>query len=71
MQTNGTQSQPRKLAWSLADLTKSLGVSRRFLWNEIKAGALRARKLRRRTIVLDVDLQEYLDNAPRVARERK
>ena len=50
-----------KMAWRLAPLALSLGTSVGFLRNEIRRGALVARKCGRAVIVLETDLQAYLD----------
>jgi len=50
-----------KMAWRLRELASSLGTSVGFLRNEIRRGALIARKCGRTVIVLESDLQAYLD----------
>jgi hypothetical protein len=50
-----------RLAWRLFQLASMLGVSIGFLRNEIRRGALVARKCNRAVIVLESDLQAYLD----------
>lgn len=50
-----------KVAWRLGGLASSLGTSVGFLRNEIRRGALIARKCGRTVIVLESDLQAYLD----------
>ena len=55
------RNEGQKLAWRLWELAGSLGTSIGFLRNEIKRGALIARKCSRTIIVLDSDLQAYLD----------
>jgi len=47
-------------AWSLAEICERLGVSRNFLLGQIQGGALRARRLGRRVVVLNEDLEAYL-----------
>jgi hypothetical protein len=51
-----------KMAWRLAPLALSLGTSIGFLRNEIRRGALIARKCGRAVLILDSDLKEYLNN---------
>jgi hypothetical protein len=58
--TMETQTQDRT-AWRLAALAVSLGTSVGFLRNEIRRGALVARKCGRAVIVLESDLRTYLD----------
>lgn len=48
---------------SIRDICLSLGVSKGFVIGQIKKGKLRARRLGRRTIVLDEDLRLYLDRS--------
>ena len=53
-------------AWSVAEVSERLGVSRNFLLAHIRDGLLRARKLGRRVIILNEDLDAYLNNAKEV-----
>lgn len=62
------QSNPSdvKLGHSIDDLTR-LGLGgRTFLYSEIAAGRLIARKARRKTIVLEDDLRRYLESLPKI-----
>jgi excisionase family DNA binding protein len=47
--------------WSPGEAAKMYGVSRVFLLNLIKSGALPARKVRRRVIILDADLIAFFE----------
>jgi excisionase family DNA binding protein len=47
-------------AHSLSEISAQLGVCRGFLNNEIDRGKLKARKLGRRIVVLNTDLEAYL-----------
>lgn len=58
-------SQDRR-AWSIAEVSQRLGVSRNFLLGHIRAGRLRARRLGRRVVILSEDLDTYLNNAEQV-----
>ena len=51
-------------AFSIADLVKRLPVGRSTIYEEIRAGRLRAVKLGSRTLVLDHDLSAWLNNLP-------
>ena len=55
-----TNNENRR-AWRLAEVASSLGTSIGFLRNEIRRGVLTARKCSRAVIVLEDDLQAYLD----------
>lgn len=57
MATNVTSA---RLAWSLAEIAESTGLSVGFLRNEVRRGALRVRKFGRRVLVLENDLKAYL-----------
>jgi excisionase family DNA binding protein len=50
-------------AWSVAETCQRLGVSRNFLFGQIRNGLLRARRLGRRIVILNEDLDAYLENA--------
>ncbi len=52
------------LSYSIAEVVKASGVCRTVLYEEIKAGRLRARKLGRRTLILADDLQSWLSALP-------
>jgi excisionase family DNA binding protein len=49
-----------RLAWSIAEIANSTGLSIGFVRKEIRAGRLVARRAGRRVLVLDRDLQLYL-----------
>ncbi len=53
------------LSYSIADIVKLSGVGRTLLYEEIKAGRLKAHKLGRRTLILADDLQHWLAGLPR------
>ncbi len=62
-----TQTSVTRMAWSIAETSKSTGLSRGFLRKEIKKGALRARKLGRRVVILDGDLCRFLGSGAKQA----
>lgn len=47
-------------AWSIAEVAARLGVSRNFVLAQVSRGALRARRLGRRVVILTEDLESYL-----------
>ncbi len=49
-----------RLAWSLAEVAESTGLSVGFLRNEVRRGALRVKRFGRRVLVLEKDLTLYL-----------
>jgi excisionase family DNA binding protein len=52
------------LAYSIEDAAKASGVGRTKLFELIKDGKLRARKVGRRTLITADDLKQMLDNLP-------
>ena len=52
------------LVYSIADITKLVGLGRTFVYQEIKEGRLAVRKAGRRTLVLDADLKVWLSVLP-------
>jgi predicted DNA-binding transcriptional regulator AlpA len=63
-----SQTDFPKLAYSIGELAASGPVGRSTIYNAIAAGRLRAKKIGRRTIVLDEDWRAFLTDAPIVAR---
>lgn len=57
------------LAYSVAEAVRLSGICRTVVYEEIKAGRLRARKLGRRTLILSEDMQRWLANLPLVRSE--
>ncbi len=55
-----TNSPKKRIAWSLAEISESTGLSVGFLRNEQRAGRLPVKRFGRRVLVLDQDLQAYL-----------
>jgi excisionase family DNA binding protein len=55
---------PDVLAHSIPEAAKIAGVGRSFLYEEIRAGRLIARKARGRTLILHRDLVDYLSDLP-------
>lgn len=61
--TAATDAAP-PLAYSISGAAQAIGVSRQTLYTLIGSGALQARMLGGRTIVLATDLNEFLRNLP-------
>ena len=57
-------SPPESLALSVDEACAVAGVGRTFLYGEIDAGRLIARKARRRTIILRGELESWLSALP-------
>ncbi|MDQ3259074.1 MAG: helix-turn-helix domain-containing protein [Acidobacteriota bacterium] len=62
---------PQRKAWSLADIAEQTGLSVGFLRNEVRATRLPVRKFGRRVLVLDSDLQRYLDEGSASGKDQK
>jgi hypothetical protein len=60
----------RKLAFSIAELVEVSNLGRSFIYEEIKAGHLVARKAGRRTLVLHEDAESWLTSLPTHQPER-
>ncbi|MGV7030676.1 helix-turn-helix domain-containing protein [Methylobacterium symbioticum] len=54
------------LSYSVAEAVGASGVGRSFLYEQIKSGRLKARKLGRRTLILAEDLQSWLAALPTI-----
>jgi excisionase family DNA binding protein len=54
----------QRMGWSITDAARTANVGRSTVYEEIKAGRLVARKMGRRTIILDRDLQAWLSTLP-------
>jgi len=53
-----------KKAHSVKEAAKQFDASVPFVRNEIRNGNLKAKKIGRKVVVLDTDLQRYLENQP-------
>jgi hypothetical protein len=56
-----------RLAYSLDEFADAAGISRRKLYDEIRAGRLKAKKLGSRSVILAPDAQAYLAALPDMA----
>jgi hypothetical protein len=52
----------QRIAWGLAEIAKSTGLSLAFLRNEVRREALPVKRFGRRVLVLDEDLRRYLSS---------
>lgn len=53
-----------KVAFTVDEFRKAYGVGRSFIFEEIKAGRLHARKAGRRTLILKIDAEAWLQSLP-------
>jgi excisionase family DNA binding protein len=63
--TNQMQT-PIRRAYSVPETTVILGICRDNVYRLIKQGRLPARKIGRRTVVLETDLQAFLEALPKL-----
>lgn len=56
----------RPLAYSISAAAEKANIGRDGLYRAIRDGRLRARKFGRRTVVLDSDLQAFLNDLPQL-----
>jgi hypothetical protein len=56
-----------KLAFSIRELANKGPIGRSSIYNQIAAGRLRARKIGRRTVILDEDWRAFLESTPVIA----
>lgn len=59
-----TTEQFTKKAHSVKAAAQQFDASVPFVRNEIRVGNLRAKKIGRKVVILDADLQMYLENQP-------
>jgi len=57
-------ADPARRAHSIREVMKITGLGRSFIYEEIKAGRLAARKAGRRTLIFDADLNSWLASLP-------
>ncbi|HYZ41926.1 MAG TPA: hypothetical protein VE687_15080 [Stellaceae bacterium] len=62
-----SQTDFSKLAYSIGELADKGPIRRSSIYNQIASGRLRARKIGRRTVVLDEDWRAFLASAPVMA----
>lgn len=55
-----------KLAFSIAEFCRRFGVGRTKVYEEVRQGRLRARKIGRRTIITKDDADDWLQQLPLV-----
>ncbi len=58
-----TTKAPR--AYSINEALSVIGCGRTHLYQELNAGRLKARKLGSKTVILEQDLEDYLNGLPR------
>jgi excisionase family DNA binding protein len=65
MSKNPTKSAAGGLAYRPAQLAEAVGVSRRFIYREMKSGTLESRRLGRARVIRSADAEEWLDKKAR------
>ena len=60
------RNPPEPLAYSIDDFCECAALKRSFVYEEIKAGRLIARKARGRTLILPTDARNYLQDLPTI-----
>ncbi len=60
-------SMQEKVAWSLAEISESTGLSIAYLRNEVRRGSLPVKRFGRRVLVLKQDFRNYLENGSKKA----
>lgn len=58
--TNERPAQPDKLAYRIDEAASAVGLGRTSIYDEIKAGRLKAVKVAGRRLILKADLEAYL-----------
>jgi excisionase family DNA binding protein len=66
MTTTQSDVGARKVAFSISEVCAQTGIGRDGIYKAIQDGRLVARKLGRRTVILDSDLHEFLQALPRM-----
>jgi hypothetical protein len=62
-----SQTDFSKFAYSISELANKGPIRRSSIYNQIAAGKLRARKIGRRTVILDEDWRAFLESTPVIA----
>lgn len=66
MATEQILARDARLAHSIAEAVRLTGLSRTYLYAALRTGALKARKVGRRTLILDDDLRVWITSFPAV-----
>lgn len=64
LDVSGPRGPPSQIAYSIETVIEATDCGRTSIFAEIRAGRLKARKLGRRTIILDPDLRAWLAALP-------
>ena len=63
---NESSFDGKLLLWSVSDLKQATGLGRTTIYAAIKSGTLPARKLGRRTVLLDAEVRQWLSTLARL-----
>ncbi|MGO9681448.1 MAG: helix-turn-helix domain-containing protein [Beijerinckiaceae bacterium] len=58
------ERRARQRAFSIREFSQAYRVGRTKIYEEIKAGRLRARKVGKRTVIIDDDAEDWLKRLP-------
>lgn len=56
-----------KIAYTINEACKALGIGRTTIYSEIASGRITARKVHNRTIIRAADLEVYVSSLPKLA----
>lgn len=54
----------KPIAYSVSDVLKMIGISRTTLYQLVKTGKIRVRKVGTRSVILSKDLEDWLQSLP-------
>jgi hypothetical protein len=60
-----------KLAFTIKEAGRAIGLSRSFLYGEIRRGTLIARKCGARTVILEAELRRFLHSLPELTGQER
>jgi excisionase family DNA binding protein len=60
----GGKRRMKPVAYSVPDVLKMIGISRTTLYQLVKTGKLKVRKVGTRSVILSKDLEEWLESLP-------
>lgn len=71
MQESVPTMQYQKLGYSVAELSKLVGICERKIWEEIKIGKLQAARISKRVVIRPQAIDAWLSEAEESARAEK
>jgi excisionase family DNA binding protein len=61
------QRRARQRAFSIQEFSKAYGIGRTKIYEELNSGRLRGRKIGRRTLIAELDAEDWLRRLPTVS----